>query len=115
MAQQQSKARAAIYIRTAAHNEAAAAEQREECMQYIERKGYHYAGEFADVGTSGLNNVRSALDALTIEAHIGAIDKIVVISMSRLSRSSKEAQAFCNDLRESCGVNIETVEGSVLL
>lgn len=110
MAQQQNHVRAAIYIRTAAHNEAAAAEQRKECMQHIERKGYQFTGEFADIGASGLNNVRSALDALIVAAQIREIDTIIISSMSRLSRSAKEAIAFCADLQASCGVTIEIVE-----
>ena len=116
MTQQQIKnyVRAAIYIRTAAQNDAAAAEQRKECMQYIESKGYQYIREYADIGTSGLTNTRSALDAITIDAHIGEIDKIIVLSMARVSRSAKDAIAFCTDLQESCGVVIESVEGSVL-
>lgn len=116
MTQQQNNSyiRAAVYIRTAAHNEAAAAKQRRECMQYIERKGYVFAGEYADIGTSGLTNTRSSFDAMTIDAHIGELDRIIVFSPSRLSRSAKEALAFCNDLQESCGVAVECVEGSAL-
>ena len=83
-------------------------------MQYIERKGYKFAGEYADIGASGIRNIRSAFDAMTIDAHIGEFDRIVVFSMSRLSRSAKDAQAFCADLQKSCGVVIECVEGSVL-
>lgn len=105
--------RAAIYIRTAAHNEAAAAEQRRECMQYIERNGYEFIREYADIGTSGLTTARSAFDAMTIDAHIGEIDMIVVESMARISRSAKDALAFTSDLQRSCGVVIESVEGSV--
>lgn len=106
--------KAAIYIRCARDEKAAAEEQRKECMQYIERKGYKFAGEYVDMSASGIRHSRRAFDALTIDAHIGEIDKIVVISMSRISRSAKHAAAFCHDLRESCGVTIESVEGSVL-
>ena len=106
--------KAAIYIRCARDEKAAAEEQRKECMQYIERKGYKFAGEYIDMGASGLQSIRRALDAMTIDAHIGEIDRIVVVSMSRLTRSAKDAAAFCHDLRESCGVTIESVEGSVL-
>lgn len=108
------KTRAAIYIRTAAPSEEAAAEQRRECMEYIERKGYDFVREYADIGTSGLTNTRSAFDTMTIDAHIGEIDRIVVFSMSRISRSAKDAIAFTADLQDSCGVVIESVEGSVL-
>lgn len=110
----QQQIRAAVYIRTAASNEAAAAEQRKECMQYIERKGYKFVKEYADIGTSGLTNTRSGFDAMTIDAHIGEFDRIIVVSAARISRSAKEAIAFCADLRESCGVIIESVEGRVL-
>ena len=106
--------RAAIYIRTAAENAKATAEQRKECMEYIERKGYTFAGEYVDMGTSGIRNIRSAFEAMTIDAHIGEIDKIIVISMARISRSHKEASTFCADLKSSCGVIVESVEGSVL-
>lgn len=111
---QQSNIRAAVYIRTAAGNAAAAAEQRKECMQHIERKGYNFIKEYADIGTSGLNNIRSAFDAMTVDAHIGDFDKIVICSMSRISRSRMECITFCADLQESCGVVIEAVEGGVL-
>lgn len=104
--------RAVVYIRTAANNEAAAAEQRKECMQYIESKGYQYLREYADIGTSGLHNVRSAFDAMTIDAHIGEFDRIIIFSPSRISRAYKEATAFCSDLQSSCGVIVESVEGS---
>lgn len=107
-------ARAAIYIRTAAPDEAAAAEQRKECMQHLERKGYTFTKEYADIGTSGLNNIRSAFDAMTIDAHIGDFDRIIVASASRISRSATECLAFCTDLRVSCGVIVESVEGSDL-
>lgn len=107
--------RAAIYIRTAADNAEAAAEQHKECMQYLERKGYFFVKEYADINTSGLNNTRSALDAMTIDAHLGEFDKIVVFSMSRISRSPMECITYCHDLKESCGISIEFVEGSVLL
>lgn len=112
MKQQCNNIRAAIYIRTAARNEAAAAEQRKVCREYIEGKGYAFAGEFIDTGVSGLNNIRSAFDAITIDAHIGEIDKIIVSSSSRISRSVRDVQAFCNDLKESCGVVVEAAEGS---
>ena len=108
------KQRAAVYIRSAAHNEAATAEQRKECREYIDRKGYEYAGEYVDIGARGIANIRSAFDAMTIDAHIGEIDKIIVISLARISRNAKEAISFCNDLKESCGVVVEAVEGSVL-
>lgn len=107
-----SKIRAAVYLRVATSDQAAAAEQRKECMQYIERKGYQFIKEYADTGTSGLRNIRSAFDAMTIDAHIGEFDRIVVFSMSRISRSMQETIAFCTDLQESCGVIVESVEGS---
>ena len=80
-------------------------------MQYIERNGYQFAGEFSDIGTSGLTNSRRGLDALIIDAQLKEIDTIILASMSRLSRSAKEAIAFCSDLQASCGVTIEAVEG----
>lgn len=107
--------RAAIYIRCARQDQGAADEQRKECRKYIEQQGYVFAGEYADMGTSGLTNTRSGLDAITVEAHIGAIDKIVVASMARLSRSAKDAQKFCHDLKESCGVVVEAAERSARL
>ena len=106
----ESKTRAAVYIRTAAHNDAAAEEQRRECMQYIERMGYQFAGEYVDLGASGIRNIRKAFDAITVDAHIGEIDKIVVHSFSRISRSMRDAVSFCSDLKESCGVIIESAE-----
>lgn len=116
MTQQQIRnyVRAAIYIRTAADNAEAAAEQRKECMQYIERNGYFFVKEYADINTSGLNNIRSAFDAMTIDAHLREFDKIIIFSMSRISRSPMEGTAFCSDLKESCGVAVEFVEGRVL-
>lgn len=105
-----SKIRVAVYIRTAAGDEAATAEQRKECMEYIERMGYQFIREYADINISGRNSIRSAFDAMTIDAHIGEFDRIIVFSLSRISRSAKETIAFCNDLQESCGVIVESVE-----
>lgn len=90
-------------------------DQREKCKEYIERMGYKFTREYVDTGASGLQNIRSAFDAMTIDAHIGEIDKIIVLSMARISRSPKEAFAFCADLQQSCGVTVESVERSVLI
>ena len=103
--------RAVIYIRTAADTAAATAEQRKECMEYLEGKGYFFMKEYADIATRGTNNIRSAFDAMTIDAHIGEFDRIIVFSLSRISRSQNEALAFCADLQDSCGVIVESVEG----
>ena len=107
--------RAAIYIRCARDEQFAAQEQRKECKEYIEKMGYTFAGEYIDMGASGLTNTRSALDAITIDAHIGELDRIIILSMARLSRSAKDAQQFCNDLKESCGVVVEAVERSAMI
>lgn len=88
-------------------------DQREKCKEYIERKGYKFTREYVDTGASGIRNIRSAFDAMTIDAHIGEIDRIIVVSMARISRSAKEALAFCADLQDSCGVIVESVEGSI--
>lgn len=106
--------RAAIYMRVATHDQLATAEQRKECERYIREKGYQFAGEYIDMGVRGINNTRSALDAMTIDAHIGEIDRIIVLSLARISRKQQEAFSFCSDLKESCGVIVESVEGSVL-
>lgn len=106
--------RAAIYIRTAENNDAAAEKQYNDCMQYIERKGYKFVKAYADAGISGVNNTRSGFDAMTIDAHIGEFDRIVIVSADRISRSQQEARKFCIDLQESCGVTVESVEMGVL-
>lgn len=110
----QQKPRAVIYLRTAAHSAAKTDEQRKDCMEYINEKGYEFLREYADIGTRGTNNIRSAFDAMTIDAHIGEFDRIIVLSLARISRSATEALTFCAELQESCGVIVESVERSVL-
>lgn len=107
--------RAAIYIRCARHEQFTADEQRKQCMEHIDQSGYQYAGEYIDMGANGLQSIRKAFDAMTIDAHIGEIDKVIVLSMARISRNKKDVIAFCSDLQESCGVTVESVEGSALL
>lgn len=108
----ETRPRAAIYIRCARQDQFATDEQRKRCREYIERKGYQLTKEYVDMGANGISDIRSAFDAMTIDAHVGEMDKIIVVSMSRISRSARNGIAFCNDLRESCGVVIESIKES---
>lgn len=101
--------RTAIYLRVARQDQIAIEAQENQCMQYIEKKGYSFAASYIDNGqaaTSG--NQRDAFNKLTADAQKGLFDKVVVVNYSRIARNAAEMRAFFAKM-EQCGVAVESI------
>lgn len=105
--------RAVIYIRYSSHRQDGSftvEAQHEECMRYLERKGYKFVRQYVDTAKSGKKVAgRDAFDEMIIDAHSGMFDKIVVFTFSRAFRNTRDALNYNAELKEKCGVIIESV------
>ncbi len=80
--------RVAIYARvsTANHGQDTAMQTRE-LKEYIQRRGWQLAGEYADIGVSGTKEKRPELDRLMTDAHKRRFDVVCVWRFDRFARS----------------------------
>lgn len=105
--------RAVIYIRYSSHRQDGSftvEAQHDECMRYLERKGYKFIKQYVDTAKSGKKVAgRDAFDAMIHDAHTGLFDKIVVFTFSRAFRNTMDALNYNFELKEKCGVVIESV------
>ena len=109
----QSYIRAVIYIRYSSHRQDGSftvEAQHDECMRYLERKGYKFIRQYVDTAKTGKKVAgREAFDEMIQDAHKGLFDKIVVFTFSRAFRNTKDALNYNYELKEKCGVVIESV------
>lgn len=105
--------RAVIYIRYSSHRQDGSftvEAQHEECMRHIERKGYKFIRQYVDTAKTGKKVAgREAFDEMIADAHAGMFDRIVVFTFSRAFRNTKDALNYNAELKEQCGVVIESV------
>lgn len=105
--------RAVIYIRYSSHRQDGSftvEAQHDECMRYLERKGYKFVRQYVDTAKSGKKVAgREAFDEMIQDAHKGLFDRIVVFTFSRAFRNTKDALNYNFELKEKCGVIIESV------
>lgn len=105
--------RAVIYIRYSSHNQDGSftvEAQHEECMHHLERRGYKFIRQYVDTAKSGKKVAgRDAFDEMIADAHAGLFDRIVVFTFSRAFRNTKDALNYNAELKEQCGVVIESV------
>lgn len=105
--------RAVIYIRYSSHRQDGSftvEAQHDECMRYLERKGYKFIRQYVDTAKSGKKVAgRDAFDEMIHDAHAGLFDRIVVFTFSRAFRNTKDALNYNYELKEKCGVVIESV------
>ena len=105
--------RAVIYIRYSSHRQDGSftvEAQHDECMRYLERKGYKFIRQYVDTATTGKKVAgREAFAEMIRDAHNGMFDKIVVFTFSRAFRNTKDALNYNAELKEECGVVIESV------
>lgn len=105
--------RAVIYIRYSSHRQDGSftvEAQHDECMRHIERKGYKFIRQYVDTAKTGKKVAgREAFDEMIHDAHSGLFDKIVVFTFSRAFRNTKDALNYNAELKEECGVVIESV------
>jgi DNA invertase Pin-like site-specific DNA recombinase len=80
--------RVAIYARVStANNGQDPTMQTRELREYVERRGWKFAGEYVDVGISGSKEKRPELDRLMADAHRRRFDCVVVWKFDRFARS----------------------------
>ncbi len=79
--------RAAIYARVSTTNGQDPMLQVREIRDYIERRGWQIAGEYADAGISGAKDSRPELNKLMADAHRRRFDAVVVWKFDRFARS----------------------------
>jgi DNA invertase Pin-like site-specific DNA recombinase len=78
----------AIYARVStANNGQDPAMQTRELREYIERRGWQFAGEYVDIGISGAKDKRPQLDRLMADAHRRNFDAVIVWKFDRFARS----------------------------
>jgi DNA invertase Pin-like site-specific DNA recombinase len=61
--------------------------QTRELREYIELRGWQFAGEYVDIGTKGTQEKRPELDRLMADAHRRRFDAVVVWKFDRFARS----------------------------
>lgn len=82
------KQRIAIYARTSTDDQTTGLEaQLMACREYCKRESIVDIIEFTDNGVSGKEDSRPALDEMLTEVRAGTINRILVYSLSRLSRN----------------------------
>jgi DNA invertase Pin-like site-specific DNA recombinase len=80
--------RVALYARTSTINHGQdVTMQTRELREYIERRGWHLAGDYVDAGFSGSKQQRSELDRLMQDAHRRRFDVVCVWRFDRFARS----------------------------
>lgn len=105
--------RAVVYIRFSSKMQADSYSieyQQEECLKYIERKGYKFVGEYIDKAKTGKKTVgRESLEEMLFDAGRDKFDKIIVFSFSRSFRNTRDALNTNHELMEKHGIVIESV------
>jgi DNA invertase Pin-like site-specific DNA recombinase len=79
--------KAALYARVSTNNGQDPTMQTRELREYCERRGWHVAGEYVDVGISGAKDSRPELNRLMEDAHRRRFDAVVVWKFDRFARS----------------------------
>jgi DNA invertase Pin-like site-specific DNA recombinase len=80
--------RTAIYARVStANNGQDPKMQTRELLEYCERRGWKFAGEYVDEGISGSKDNRPELNRLMADAHHRRFDAVVVWRFDRFARS----------------------------
>ena len=105
--------RAVIYIRYSSHRQTDSFSieyQYDECMKYLQQKGYKFVKRYVDEAKSGKKTAgREAFDEMIYDASQSKFDKIIVFSFSRSFRNTRDALNYSYELMETHGVVIESV------
>ena len=105
--------RAVIYARYSSHrqeNGFSIEYQRDECMKYLERKGYKFIKCYIDEATTAKKTAgRDSFNEMIYDAQNGKFETIIVFSFSRSFRNTRDALNYHHELNENYGVSIESV------
>ncbi len=106
--------RCAIYTRTATPDSYPCELQREVCMLFAEQQGWAVLVEqFDDPLCSGIATDRGALARLQERVRSGHVDIVLVWCASRLSRSTSQLHAVCDDLRRHGAQLVSASDGEI--
>ena len=108
-------ARAAVYVRVSTGRQAdegfSLPEQDRRAIAYIQRQdGWTYVRTYREEGVSGGQRTRPALSRLL--ADLGDIDVVIVASLDRLGRSTKDLLDLC-ELFERAGVALVSLRDNI--
>ncbi|MBS1302519.1 recombinase family protein [Loktanella sp. SALINAS62] len=84
---------ALLYLRTACTDDASIAQQRQDCTDYANTRGWRVLDTIVDNGVSGMGGV-SRLDALQDRVASGEAQAIITADLSRISRDPVQVRAF---------------------
>src|SRR5467141_3471716 len=80
--------RVALYARVSTSNHGQDVTlQTRELKEFVERRGWQFAGEYVDLGISGSKVRRPELERLMADAHRGQVDAVIVWKFDRFARS----------------------------
>lgn len=80
--------RVALYARVSTNNHGQDVTlQTRELREFVERRGWQFAGEYVDLGISGSKVRRPELDRLMADAHRHQFDAVIVWKFDRFARS----------------------------
>ena len=105
--------RAVIYIRYSSHKQHgnySVEYQHDECMNYIEKRGYKFVKQYVDQAQSGKKTAgRDAFHQMIRDGEAGKFDVIVVFSFSRSFRNTRDALNYIMDMMEKSSIIWESV------
>ena len=84
--------------------------QMQKLLYHASQNGVAAFALYADNGYSGLNFDRPAFSLMQQDMKNGRLEKIIVVSLDRISRNSLDVLAFA-DYAVSTGISLETING----
>lgn len=105
--------RAVVYIRFSSHKQQDSFSieyQQEECLRYIENKGYKFIKFYIDEAKTAKQTAgREALEEMLFDAGRDKFDRIIVFSFSRSFRNTRDALNTNHELMSKYKIPIESV------
>lgn len=105
--------RAVIYIRYSSHKQHgnySVEYQNDECMEYLNNKGYKFVKRYVDMAQSGKKVAgREAFHQMIRDGEAGKFDVIIVFSFSRSFRNTRDALNYIMDMQEKSSIRWESV------
>jgi site-specific DNA recombinase len=104
--------RVALYSRrsSALQNERSTEQQRNDCMEQVQKRGWEVMADFVDEEMSGHDNNRPGVRAMLEAAKRREFDVLMVWNLSRLARDSADQSQWVKRL-EFNGIRVVTVKG----
>ena len=104
--------RAALYARVSTQSGQDPSVQLRELREYCERRGWEIAGEFTDVGVSGIKERRPQLDQLLASCRKRRFNAVVVHRYDRFARGLRQLVNVLSDF-EALGIQFVSLHEGV--